>query len=110
MVAIKTADLTQDFRRVADMVVAGEIVLVSRPKNDNLVVITEKEYNELDKLRKSISAGLDKYKTTDEARARLRANLRAMQEQSYVDGTDEMTIEEVTQIVAEVRSEYRNRP
>ena len=51
MIAIKTADLTQNFRRIATMVIGGEKILVSRPKNENLVVITEKEYNELDRLR-----------------------------------------------------------
>jgi len=53
MIAIKTADLTQNFRQIAGMVVGGEKVLVSRPKNENLVVITEKEYNELDRLRQN---------------------------------------------------------
>ena len=49
MIAIKTVDLTQDFKTFADKVIAGERVLVSRPRNENLVVITEKEYNELEK-------------------------------------------------------------
>ena len=51
MIAIKTADLTQNFKQIADQVIGGEKILVSRPKNENLVVITEREYNELDRLR-----------------------------------------------------------
>jgi len=47
MVAMKTADLTQDFKRVADRIVQGETVVISRPRNENLVIITEREYNEL---------------------------------------------------------------
>ena len=110
MIVIKTADLTQDFRRVANMVVAGETVLVSRPKNDNLVVITEKEYNELVKLRKSISSVINQNRTQDEARARLKANFIAMQEQSRIDGTDEMSADEINRIVAEVRGKYGDTP
>ena len=51
MIAVKTADLTQDFKKIADKVLSGERVLVARPRNENLVMITEKEYNELEKLR-----------------------------------------------------------
>ena len=53
MIAIKTADLTQNFRQIAAMIIDGEKILVSRPKNENLVVITEIEYNELDRLRQN---------------------------------------------------------
>ena len=53
MIAIKTANLTQNFREIADLVIGGERILVSRPRNENLVVITEKEYNELERLRKN---------------------------------------------------------
>ena len=56
MIAIKTADLTQNFKEIADAIFhQGEKVLISRPRNENLVVITEKEYNELDKLRQKIA-------------------------------------------------------
>ncbi len=61
--AIKTADISQDFRRIADLVIGGEKVLVSRPHNENLMVITEKEYNELDKLRRN-EAYLNMLKTS----------------------------------------------
>ena len=47
MVAMKTADLTQDFKRVADRIIQGETVVIARPRNENLVIITEREYNEL---------------------------------------------------------------
>ena len=62
MIAIKTADLTQNFKQIADMIVNGEQVLISRPKNENLVVITQKEYNALDKMRRNAEylAKLDK--------------------------------------------------
>ena len=53
MIAIKTTDITQDFKRIANLIMGGEKVLVSRPKNENLVLITEAEYNELDRLRQN---------------------------------------------------------
>jgi antitoxin YefM len=53
MIAIKTIDLRNDFKRVSDLVVSGETVLISRPHNQNLVVISETEYNELDKARRN---------------------------------------------------------
>ncbi|MDR3122108.1 MAG: type II toxin-antitoxin system Phd/YefM family antitoxin [Clostridiales bacterium] len=54
VIAIKTADLTQNFKQIADSIVYnGEKVLISRPRNENLVVITEKEYNEMDKARRN---------------------------------------------------------
>ena len=53
VIAIKTADLTQKFREFADLIIGGERILVSRPRNENLVVITEKEYNELDRMRQN---------------------------------------------------------
>jgi len=53
MIAIKTADLTQNFKHIADIIMRGEKILVSRPQNENLVILTEKEYNEMEKLRQS---------------------------------------------------------
>ena len=51
VIAIKTADITQNFRHIANLITGGEKVLISRPRNENLVVITEKEYNELVRAR-----------------------------------------------------------
>ena len=93
MVAIKTVDLTQDFKSVADRIIRGEKILISRPRNENIVMITEKEYNELADARKK--AALE----------RLRENFKAMQEQSVINGTNEMTMEEINDIIAEVRLE-----
>jgi antitoxin YefM len=49
MIALKTIDLRNDFKRVSDLINAGEKVLISRPHNENLIVLSEKEYNELEK-------------------------------------------------------------
>ena len=51
MIALKTIDLRQDFKRISELIKSGEKILISRPHNENLVIISEKEYNELDKAR-----------------------------------------------------------
>lgn len=53
MIALKTIDIRNDFKRISSLVCAGEKILVSRPKNENLIIMSEKEYNELEKLRKN---------------------------------------------------------
>jgi antitoxin YefM len=53
MIALKTIDLRNDFKRVSDLVTSGEKVLIARPHNENIVIISEKEYNELEKARRN---------------------------------------------------------
>ena len=53
MIAIRTVDLRNDFRRVSDIINSGEMVLIARPKNQNLVVLSEKDYNALEKARRN---------------------------------------------------------
>jgi antitoxin YefM len=96
MIAIKTADLTQNFRKIANLVTAGETVVISRPKNENIVLITEKEYNILNSLRRK--SALESFRNTTQE----------MQGQSIENGTADMTIDEIDSIVAEVRQEYKN--
>ena len=57
MIAIRTIDLRNNFKKVSDIIKSGEKVLISRPHNENLIVISEKEYNELEKLRRNIAYG-----------------------------------------------------
>jgi antitoxin YefM len=51
MIAVKTADVRNGFKRVSDLVKSGEKVLVSRPRNENLVILSEEEYNDLERSR-----------------------------------------------------------
>jgi antitoxin YefM len=55
MMVIKTADLTQNFKKIADSIYKeGERVLISRPHNENIVMITEREYASLEKARRNV--------------------------------------------------------
>jgi len=96
MVAIKAVDLTQDFKHVADRIIKGEKVLISRPKNENLVIITEKEYKELNEIRENKKS---------RARARLMENMEALQKST--SDVNEMTMEEIDAEVQAYRREKR---
>jgi antitoxin YefM len=45
--------MRNDFKRVSELVNSGEKVLIARPHNENIVVLSEKEYNELEKTRRN---------------------------------------------------------
>lgn len=53
MIALKTIDIKNDFKRISNLILGGEKVLISRPRNENLIILTEKEYNELEKIRRN---------------------------------------------------------
>jgi antitoxin YefM len=91
MIAVKTLDVTQDFKSIAERIMQGEIVLISRPKNENIVMITETEYNQLNKLRENIAART------------LKDVLRETQAQAKINGTSEFTMDDINDIIAEVR-------
>lgn len=95
MIAIKTGDLRQDFKQIADRVIQGEKILISRPKNENLVIITEAEYNELDNLRAKT------------ARAELIATIKALQKAAENSGAEEMSMEEIDAEISAYRYEKR---
>ena len=47
MLAVKSMDLRENFKALCDKVFGGETLIVSRPKNENVVMMSEKEYNEI---------------------------------------------------------------
>jgi antitoxin YefM len=53
MIALRTVDLRNDFRRVSEIVSSGERVLIARPKNKNMVILSEEEYNDLEKAKRN---------------------------------------------------------
>ena len=53
MIALRTVNMRNDFKRVSELVHSGETVLIARPRNENLVVLSEREYNELEKARRN---------------------------------------------------------
>lgn len=55
-------DVRENFKSLCDKVFRGETLIVSRPKNENIVMISETEYNDIMKAKKNADylAMLDK--------------------------------------------------
>ena len=62
MLAVKSMDVRENFKSLCDRVFNGETLIVSRPKNENIVMISEAEYNEIIKAKRNADylAMLDK--------------------------------------------------
>lgn len=51
MLIVKSIDIRNNFKSWCEKVVNGETVVISRPRNENIYIIGEKEYNELKKAK-----------------------------------------------------------
>ena len=51
MLIVKSIDIRNNFKSWCEKVVNGETVVISRPRNENVYIIGEKEYNELKKAK-----------------------------------------------------------
>ncbi len=62
MLSVKSMDVRDNFKALCNKVFNGEILIVSRPKNENIVMISETEYNALMKAKRNAEylAMLDK--------------------------------------------------
>ena len=62
MLAVKSMDVRDNFKKICDKVFNGETLVVSRPKNQNIVMMSEAEYNEIMKIKRNAEylAMLDK--------------------------------------------------
>ena len=59
MIAVKPSQLRENLKEYCDMVVDGEIIILSRPSNENVVIVSEKEFNVI--LKKARMAGYHEY-------------------------------------------------
>ena len=53
MLAVKSMDVRENFKALCDKVFRGETLIVSRPKNENIVMMSESEYNALMKAKRN---------------------------------------------------------
>lgn len=69
MLAVKSVDVRDDFKNWCDKVFHGETLIVSRPENENIVMLSESEYNEIMKAKKNAEylAMIDKSMSEAEA-------------------------------------------
>ena len=69
MLAVKSMDVRENFKSLCDKVFRGETLIVSRPKNENVVMLFEAEYNKMMKAKRNAEylAMLDKSMAEAEA-------------------------------------------
>ena len=53
MLAVKSMDVRENFKALCDKVFNGETLIISRPKNENVVMLSESEYNEIMKAKRN---------------------------------------------------------
>ncbi len=53
MLAVKSMDVRDNFKNLCDKVFNGETLIVSRPKNENIVMLSEAEYNNIMKAKRN---------------------------------------------------------
>ena len=53
MLAVKSMDVRENFKAFCDKVFRGETLIISRPKNENIVMMSEKEYNDIMKAKRN---------------------------------------------------------
>ena len=69
MLAVKSMDVRDNFKSLCDKVFKGETLIISRPKNENVVMLSETEYNDIMKAKRNAEylAMLDKSMAEAEA-------------------------------------------
>jgi len=62
MIAVKPTQMRDNFKTLCDKVIRGETIIVSRPNNENVVIVSEDEYNVMQKAARN-TAYLEKLET-----------------------------------------------
>ena len=88
MLAVKSMDVRENFKTLCDKVFQGETLIISRPKNENVVMISEKEYNEMAEFIKAkrnadYLAMIDKSMTEAEAGGFITKNIAELEAYEY---------------------------
>ena len=103
MIALKAIDLRNDFKRVSDLVTSGEVVFIARPRNENLVVMSEKEYNRLDKAHRNV-AHIAK---TDRSLRQLAEGKSVSFTVDELEAMENMSAEETQALIVQARERQR---
>ena len=53
MIAARSVDVRDNFKSLCEQVFSGETVIISRPRNENIVMISENVYNALQKSKRN---------------------------------------------------------
>lgn len=55
MLAVKSVNVRDNFKEWCDKISMGETVVISRPRNENIYMINEAEYNALQKAKRILN-------------------------------------------------------
>ena len=85
MIAVKSMDVRDNFKSLCDKVINGETLIISRPKNENIVMLSECEYNEMLKAKRNADylAMIDKSMTEAEAGGFITKNIAELEAYEY---------------------------
>ncbi len=86
MLAVKSANIRDNFKEWCDRISLGETVVISRPRNENIYMISEAEYNALQKAKRN---------------AEYLAMIEESEEQFRKGNTISFTIEELREMESE---------
>ncbi len=53
MLAVKSMDVRDHFKSLCDRVFNGETLIISRPKNENVIMVSESAYNDMMKAKRN---------------------------------------------------------
>ena len=84
MLAVKSVNVRDHFKDWCDKISKGETVVISRPKNENIYMINEAEYNAFQKAKRNAlySAVLDK---ADEQIKKGRVVIKTMEDPAFYE-------------------------
>ena len=51
--AVKAKDVKYRFKELCSRIIGGETIIVSRPQNENIVLLSETEYTDLERARQN---------------------------------------------------------
>lgn len=85
MLAVKSSDVRDNFKKLCDKVFQGETLIISRPKNENIVMVSESEYNDMIKAKQNAQylAMLDKSMAEAEAGEFVAKTIEELENRSY---------------------------
>ena len=101
--SILAKEFRDNFKAVCDRVVNGDTVIVPRPNNQNIVVLSEAEYNRRDKALKSI----EYFNKLHESKAQLESGQSVSFTIDELLAFENMTADEITAFADKRKQEER---
>ena len=88
---------------MSDLVTSGEVVLIASPRNDNFVVMSENEYNRLEKAHRNVAH----VAKTDKSLRELAEGKVVSFTVDELEAMENMSAEETQALIAQARERQR---